>query len=539
MPAVSPQSSDRRFEGPLRAWEVIFLLALAASLLLAAAWVSSKKYLDNDELCTSLLVSNPSFSQMWNVIRHGGELNPPLYFVAEWLAVRVLGSGELALRALSAVSAVLAGWLLFFTVRPLTGPRIAALAVALVLGLSREAFRYFSTARYYSLFFLLVSFGVFLVMRFNADRPLKRHDYLLLFLAHWTMVYLHLFGLLYSGVLLLAMGAMDWLRGKLRWPLYSCVFLAWATFGAWLPFALHQVKVAGSYTPSGYHTIGYIVQWFDLQTPLGLVFVLVALLGGLALVLARPCPATEEANACVAPWGWTALVLLALGFVAVLFGTWLGSFVITALFMPRYVFPTTVAWVLIVALVLLAVCRLPRVDPPLQWALSPRSWNLAWFAVLAFCLFFQPLRAWKEPARPAAPFSDTDFGYKDLPILFENSWPYFVRAVYGRGRQYMLLIDHEAAQADPGWYTKFIESCFEHYYPSYPRMRVLHYSDLPDTFLAVDDDLTQTFDWFFKHHPEWTRQLLGSEKAEPDACGQQHIYLVQRVASGITTNPAR
>ena len=70
-------------------------------------------------------------------------------------------------------------------------------------------------------------------------------------------------------------------------------------------------------------------------------------------------------------------------------------------------------------------------------------------------------------------------------------------------------------------------------------MRVAHYSDLPDTFLAVDDDLTQTFDWFFKHNPGWTRQLLGSEKAQPDDCGQQHIYLVQRSPAGAANAPAK
>ena len=69
--------------------------------------------------------------------------------------------------------------------------------------------------------------------------------------------------------------------------------------------------------------------------------------GGLALVLSRPCPATDEANACAAPMDWSALVLVSIGLMGVLIGTWFGSFVITALFMPRYVFPTTAAWGLV------------------------------------------------------------------------------------------------------------------------------------------------------------------------------------------------
>ena len=520
------QDIERRFHGPLKIWEFLFLFALTISIIAAACWQSSKQYLNNDELCTALLVANPRFSEMWSAIERGGEVNPPLFFVGEWLIAQTFGMGELALRAISIVSTVVAGGLLFVTVRPLTGPRLAALAVALVFGLSRFVFDFAADARYYGVFLLLVCWGAFLAVRLAGVEVPRRKNYALVFVAHFLMVYLHLFGLLFSGALLLAMAMSDWLCGKLRWGLYGCVVAAWLSFGAWAPFMLRQVKSAGAYTPPGYHTIGYFLEQLAFQTPLGLAFLLVALLGGLALILAQPCPASEEANNCDAPRSWIVLALLAVCLMGVPVASWLGSFFITALFMPRYVFPAVASWVMIVALGLLALFRLPRPQPPFPRAIAPSIWNIAWAGVLLFCLLFQPLRAWKNPARAASPFVEEDYGYKDLPIVFEDSWFYLPRAFYGRGREYLMLIDEDAGQADAGWYTNFMVRYFRNYYPKYQSIHVARARDLPSVFLAVDDDQTKTFEWLFAHHPDWKTQLLGSRKADLEYFGQQRVYLV-------------
>jgi uncharacterized membrane protein len=115
---------------------------------------------------------------MWNAIRHGGELNPPLFFILEWIVAHTIGTSEWALRALSAVSVALAGGVLFFTVRPLTGPRVAALAVALIFGLGREVFNFAFLARYYGLLLLLVSLAASLALRANPARAVRKGNYL-------------------------------------------------------------------------------------------------------------------------------------------------------------------------------------------------------------------------------------------------------------------------------------------------------------------------------------------------------------------------
>ena len=87
---------------------------------------------------------------------------------------------------------------------------------------------------------------------------------------------------------------------------------------------------------------------------------------------------------------------------------------------------------------------------------------------------------------------------------------------YGQGREYLLLIDRDAGEADPGSYTKCMYRFFQSWYPRYHTASVALVADLPETFLAVDDDYTKTFEWVFAHHPELTKQLLGTHTATHD-----------------------
>lgn len=529
--AVPP---ERLFASPVRAWELVFL-GLFAVCMLAAAWIQShKEFLSNDELITTILASNPSFSEMWNTIRRGGELNPPLYFIMEWVLVRCFGTGDFAMRALSGISVTLAGWVLYFTLRRLTGPSVAAVAIALVLGLSRDVFHFAKVARYYGVLFLLVSLGVLLLIRLTADRPVTRRVYLLIFAVHWAMVYLHLYGLIYSGVLFVAMAMMEILRGRLRWGVLGAVVAAWVSFCAWLPATFQQFKSVsqGVYTPPNFLKLGWFVEELALQTPMALVLLLLGLLGGLALISGRPSRATAEANECFAPVGWAALAVAALGLLSVPVCTWLASHVMTpAPFMRSYAFPAIAGWVLIAGLVLVAFVRLAPAKSPFQFRAPPWLWTLAWTGVLIFCLGYQPARARKNPPRPATAFVDADFGHKDLPMVFENSLDFLPRAHYGQGREYVLLIDRAAAEADSGWYTKSVQRFFQGWYPQYHQAKISYVADLPEDFLAVDDDYTKTFEWVFTHHPELTKQLLGARKVELEMHGDERIYLVHNSAT--------
>src|ERR1043166_3922698 len=430
-------NEERCFTAPLRIWEFVFLFVFAAGIIGAACWQSSKSYLSNDELVTAVVVSNPHFSEMWNAIRHGGELNPPLFFVIEWVVAQTLGSSDLALRIIPVVSLALAGWVLFFTLRPLTGPRIAAVAVTLILGLSRELFHFLVFARYYGVLLMLVSCAGFLALRVTDARP-RRRDCFLTFLVYLALAYLHLYGLLYGGAILAAMLGADCFCGATRWRLFARVMAAWLAFAPWVPSMRQQLKSisGGVYTPPGYLDLGFFFDDIALQTPLAVVILLIAALAVLSLLSPRPTRITEEAKACSDPLSWRAMGLIALALMAVPCATWTAShFLNPPPYMTRYNFPILAGWVYIFGLILAGLHRLPRMEPETTEARVPAAEAdrirkgarhstvallciLAWLGVLAFCMFFQPVRALKSPPRPATPFVDADFGYSNLPALF-------------------------------------------------------------------------------------------------------------------------
>ena len=88
----------------------------------------------------------------------------------------------------------------------------------------------------------------------------------------------------------------------------------------------------------------------------------------------------------------------------------------------------------------------------------------------------------------------------------------------------------DAADASTGWYTKCMERFFQAWYPKYQKAEVARCKDLPDEFLAVDDDTGQTFEWVLPHHAEFQAKLLGTTNAEPAILGQQRTWFVKRVA---------
>jgi hypothetical protein len=273
------------------------------------------------------------------------------------------------------------------------------------------------------------------------------------------------------------------------------------------------------------------------------VFV-IGLFAALSLI-AKRSRAVDEANSIAAQHSWTALALAALALMAVPIGTWTASHVITPPpYRIRYVFPCTAAWVFITALALIALHRLPAEASGRRWGIPSWCCDLVLIGVVGFCLGFQDLRAYKNAERAPMPYVDDDYGYKDLPMVFENSWPFVHRAVYSNGqRQYVMVIDHDAAEADPGWYTKNMEREFKNFAPRYGKAVVSYYDNLPnwpDGFLAVDDDYTKTWEWIFAHHPELKPQLLGTRMSDPDVFGQQRTYLVRKAnaAGDSSQNPS-
>ena len=518
-PAV-PNETPPVCSGPLLRWEILFLIALVTGLLAAFLLKSKVTYLGHDDFCTTTLLSNPHFGEMLETIGNGGEVNPPLLFVLGWGVARVFGTGELPMRALSAFPLMLAAVVTFFALRRAVGSRPAALSTVLVFGLSHSVFDFMYSARYYGLFTLVAALAAFLFVKISGGKKLERSDLLFVFLVHTALVWLHLFGWFFSGMWFAGLLLMDWLRGRRRWSLYAAVIVAWATFVLWLPALQRQLQVTrdGTWTPR--MPFAEFVEEPAMQTPLTRVFLLLAILGLAVFVTKRGGEAGEKISS---KGKLLPLLVLGLAWMAVPFGTWAASQVIKPFYMQRYVAPCVIALSCLVGVVVWWIERLPRAA---RARLPAWLEKMTWTGITVFCLVFQSLRALRDGPRPARAFNDLDFGHPQLPMVFEDSMGYLIRAYYGRGREYAMIIDRDAAEADPGYFTKLEERYFSKFRPHYAdKLRILSFNELPEWpegFLAVKTSPAKTWEWIFAHHPELKVKLIGNWP------GGQRVYLVRR-----------
>jgi len=505
-----------------RPWEIAFVLALGGAIIITVYIAARRLYLGFDDLVTAVIVSDPSLPHMIKAILHGVEVNPPLFFMLEWMLSRLTGHGDFGLRLISAVSLALAVPVLYATLRRIVRPEAAALAVAFVIGLSRGAYEYATYARYYALMILLAALAAYLFAKLYATGGTRR-DYLCVFTVHTAMIYTHLFGFFFSGGLLVSHLLLDGFNRTFRWRLYAAVISAWATFALWAPALPRQLSVTkdGTYTPR--LDVGTFFEALEMQTPLGVILLLIALLVVVNWLSTRAAGGPQEVRVPDEPAILLRLATLALAWMAIPVATWAASHVVKPFFMPRYAAPCLIAWVILFAALLSAVFRFPSAGAPARFSLPPWCPRIVWLAVLGACIMWQPLRAWTEPPK-GQPFHDYDYGHVSLPIVFEDPMDLLPRVIYGTGREYVLLLDREAAKADPNYYTKLTVNYFERWRSFYPNIRVLYYDELPawpEGYLAVDGELAKTFDWLFKSKTDMKVELLG-----PSESGN-NVYRVQ------------
>jgi hypothetical protein len=132
------------------------------------------------------------------------DVSPPLYFVVLWAWCRIAGTGEAAVRALSAIGSLVALVLAHRVAARLAGPRVA-LVTALLFALSPLSLRYAREARMYGLALPLAWGAIALFARW-ASAPRGR-DLAALAALHLALLYTHVFGALVPVVELALLAA--------------------------------------------------------------------------------------------------------------------------------------------------------------------------------------------------------------------------------------------------------------------------------------------------------------------------------------------
>ncbi|MBL8162357.1 MAG: glycosyltransferase family 39 protein [Anaerolineae bacterium] len=231
------------------------LFAAAAVLLLAAALYligAGRVSFWEDESWMALAVRG-DLPSVWTFATERG-VHPPLYFLLGWFYTRFTGDGEIALRWLAGLCALVGlAWTYRLTVD--TYGRRAAL-YALVLAAGSLFLIYFARiARHYTLFFALSAALAVVYLRYVSDakhknspqrRTAARDNLPLIIIAvlQAALLYTHYFGVWMALVVglhaLLVLPRRDTLR------VWAALIVGGLLFLPWLPAILAQFGGAGS-----------------------------------------------------------------------------------------------------------------------------------------------------------------------------------------------------------------------------------------------------------------------------------------------------
>lgn len=196
----------------MRRWP-LYITVFALALRLATLNWSLLWY---DEAYTAIIVKRPFFEMLKAI---AGDTHPPLWYLFEWVTVRLFGSSELALRLPAAMFSSLAVLESYFLARKLSGDNAARWASGVMALLPGQIY-YGQEARMYSLLTVLVLFGA---------RAVLDKRWLRLGLAAALIVYTQNLGAIY--VALLAAWGLWQSKGRA----FKYLTVAGLAYAPWLP----------------------------------------------------------------------------------------------------------------------------------------------------------------------------------------------------------------------------------------------------------------------------------------------------------------
>jgi hypothetical protein len=196
-----------------------------------------------DEIFTWKEVSDPSLWHLYYAIQHGADGGQPLFYTTAWLWAKAFGTGVLTLRLYSSIAVCAALAVTWTTLRRFYGVWATAFGVLAFWGTSGVLLEQNVEARFYGLYILAVAATVALYTRLIV-RPIPGRMLLLLtFLSQAALVLSHVLGLIYSGLILLALVLFDSAKGYFRWKVYVSYIAGWLTLLVWIPAIRASMQV--------------------------------------------------------------------------------------------------------------------------------------------------------------------------------------------------------------------------------------------------------------------------------------------------------
>jgi hypothetical protein len=250
---------DRPSRQKMPAGEILLLCCSLASLIVSCVLWSSRKQAWMDEIFTWKEVSDPSLWHLYYAIQHGADGGQPFFYTTAWLWAKVFGTGVLTLRLYSCIAMCGALLVTWRTIRRFYGVWATAFGVLTIWGTSGVLLEQNVEARFYGLYMLAVAITVDVYTRLLARPVPTRLLLVLTLLSQAALVLTHVLGLIYSGLILLALILFDAANGRVRFKVYLFFAAGWLALLVWVP-AIRASMAAGR--PRG---------WIEMPTVINLL----------------------------------------------------------------------------------------------------------------------------------------------------------------------------------------------------------------------------------------------------------------------------
>ncbi|MGB9031048.1 MAG: hypothetical protein WCC27_13085 [Acidobacteriaceae bacterium] len=252
---ANPSESSRRalrqeFAGPLFGW--IFPLLGVGSLLISCVLWSLRKPMWGDEVFTVTELRDPSLLHLVHAVPRLGGAGMPLFYLTAWPWAQVFGLSDLSLRLYSSLGVCGAFLILLAAMRRRLRATAAFLGVGFGLFASLIVLDQNSEARGYGLYLLLCAVAVAQALKVAEMRRPRTRDLMFLALTQAGLVLGHILGLVYAGLILLALLAVDLWQRRFRARVYLACMAGWLALAPWIP-AIQASAAVGR--PHGWITV--------------------------------------------------------------------------------------------------------------------------------------------------------------------------------------------------------------------------------------------------------------------------------------------
>lgn len=228
-----------------RARPELVALAVAAVVIGVVTRFVTRSALWLDEALSVNIATLP-LGEIRSALEHDG--HPPLYYVLLHFWTNLFGTGDVAVRSLSAVFGLLTIVLLWFLGRRRGGPAMAWILVA-VVAVAPYAVRYSNEARMYALVMLLVTIGWFVL----DDIVVRGRDslarYVALVVVTAALLYTHYWSMWLVATIGLCATWSVWRRPEVRrrWlGVLAALVVGCVAFLPWVPTLLYQNAHTGT-----------------------------------------------------------------------------------------------------------------------------------------------------------------------------------------------------------------------------------------------------------------------------------------------------